>query len=68
MPKYITNHNLVLLSEFAEHKHPCLWFWDPTQGFGSSAVVDLVAVTLDLQVLMVWEWFPVVTLKGHNTF
>ena len=53
MPKYITNHNLVLLSEFAEHKHHVCDFEIPLKGFGSSVVVDLVAITLDLQVLMV---------------
>ena len=38
----------------------------PFKGFKSSIVVDLIATSLDLQVLMVWEWYPVVTLKGES--
>ena len=53
--------------ESIEHKHPHLWLWDSTQRFRSSAVVDLVAATLALLVLMVWEWISIVTLKGECT-
>ena len=76
-------HELFYL-EFAEHKLPCLWLWDPTQSFSNtnSPVCDskttleslnhqlcmiLYATTLNLPILMVWEWFLVVTLKGEGT-
>ena len=28
---------------------------------------DFDAATLDLPVLIVWEWFPIVTLNGEGT-
>ena len=34
----------TLLSEFAEHKHPYLWLWDPLKGF-RSIIVTLIAAT-----------------------
>ena len=47
---------------FQQHKLSSLGLQDHLWRFRLSAIVDLVAATSDLPVLMVWEWFPIVTL------
>ena len=39
----------------------------PLKGFRSPLAVDLVAATSNLPVLMVWEWFLIMTLKVEGT-
>ena len=58
-------YGLFYLNLLNSNTHIC--DFEITQNFRSSSIVDLVAATLDLPVLMVWEWFPVVPFNGKGT-
>ena len=46
-------HELLLFSDLHQHKHPCLWLWDPTQRFQITISIDLNAITMFYQRLIV---------------
>ena len=52
---------------FQQHKLSSFWLQDYPWRFKSSTIVDLDAATSDLPDLMIWEWFPKVTLKEEWT-
>ena len=74
IPHVITNMTMCssdstdysILDLLNTNSHACD-FKIPLIGFRSPSVVDLVVATLDLHVPMVWEWFPVMTLKREGT-
>ena len=46
-------HELFLFLDLHQHKHPCLWLWDPTQRFQIIISNDLDAATIFYQRLIV---------------
>ena len=54
-------------SKVLQHKLSSLWLQDYSWRFRSSTVIDLVAATLDLPDLMIWERFLVVTFIEEGT-
>ena len=58
-----TNSSILDLLNTNTHVYD---FEIPLKNFRSSAVIDLVAATFDLLVIMVWEWISVLILKGES--
>ena len=46
-------HELLLFLDLHQHKHPCLWLWDPTQRFQITISNDLDVATMFYQRLIV---------------